>query len=117
MHCSGAGLMCLVFHSLLVVHAEDSVTSICLPTSILEFDLRGSVDVHGFRADTIRIDVGEVKSKLDYSSAVTQLGVRLNALKCLTSILAGERFLTHALQGRLFFSQHFGIAGDIDPIQ
>jgi hypothetical protein len=115
LHCSGTGLMCLMFEAFPVVHSQDSVGSICLPMNVLDFDHKGSVDSHGFGAETLRVDVGEVKSSVDYSTAVLQLEMRLKALKCLTNILASES-LTHTLHGRLFLSQYFGSEGDIDPL-
>ena len=70
LHCLGAGLMYLMFEAFPVIHSQDSIGSICLLMNVLDFDLKGSVDSHGFGAETLRVDVREVKSSLDYNTTV-----------------------------------------------
>ena len=60
----------------------------CLRQTELEFDLKGRLELSWER---LNLDVGEVKSTADYSSAVPQLGIRLMVLKYI-ALAALEHF-------------------------
>lgn len=70
-----------------------------LPSRELEFDVQGSIEVVG---DQALIDIGEIKTRLDYGQAVPQLGQRLVVLRWLLHVCRGIPLDKVMMLGRLF---------------
>ena len=99
--CSSAGLMC----SMAAAHPDKYLAlpaqSLQLPSEVVEFDMRGRMDAAKGGASAY-IDIGEVKSRADYSKSVEQLGLRLGLLRWLVHVCAGIAMPKIVLVGRLF---------------
>lgn len=127
LNCSGAGIACAIAaafpHAYL---AEGGGTAggaapgpvrpplPPFPADVLEFDFRGRMDVG---RDYAYIDIGEVKSSLDLSSAVQQLGVRLGVLRWLLANCCGVPDAGVRAVGRLFVPSGVGGATPRDASQ
>ena len=81
------------------------------PPDVLEFDVRGRMDV-GADSAYAYVDVGEAKSRAEYSSGVAQLGVRLGVLRWLLTAACGVPDGHVRTVGRLFMP-----ATSVDALQ
>jgi hypothetical protein len=80
-----------------------------LPSRVIELDHRGRFEV---QQNWAYIDIGEMKTSLDYSKAVQQLGVRLKAMKYVACALnkdLKERDIR--MVGRLFLPKDAATGG------
>jgi hypothetical protein len=102
LRCESAGILCLVAAAL-----PEYLTGKpgIFPSDELEIDCRGRIDI-AQNGDFAYIDVGEVKTTLDYATSVPQLGVRLGALKWFVCSACGAKVEGVRLVGRLFVSKH-----------
>ena len=98
-----AGIPCLLAASSPSFYLDES-SELRLPPSCLEFDLHVEVRQNdGSQGDScVSIDVGEVKSSFELGTAITQLGVRLNALKWCVRVCMDVPEEHLQLKGRLF---------------
>lgn len=128
--CTGAGIACAVAaafpHAYLADEAGGGTVGAgggtapvrpplpALPAEVLEFDLRGRMDVG---RDYAYLDIGEAKSRADYSSAVKQLGVRLGVLRWLLVNCCGVPEAQVRAVGRLFVPSGMGVATPLDANQ
>lgn len=79
--CESAGLMCLLAAALPKQYLlPDSPAASKFPSWELEFDMRGRMEISADDSFGY-IDIGEVKSSADFSSAIPQLGLRLKAVE------------------------------------
>jgi hypothetical protein len=69
------------------------------PPEALQFDLRGLVEEE---PGHVRVDIGEIKTRADYGSAVQQLGLRLGVLRWLLVACCGVAESDIGAVGRLF---------------
>ena len=77
--CDSAGIMCLIAAAHPTLYLEVRNTSYIVPSEVLEFDMRGRVDLPE-KGEYLYVDIGEVKRGLDYGKAIEQLGIRVGAL-------------------------------------
>jgi len=85
MKCDSCGVMCLIAVAHPALYLDESSSSeYKFPAEVLEFDLRGRVEIPS-DGQSAYIDIGEVKSDLSYREAVPQLGLRLGVLRWLTT--------------------------------
>eukprot|EP00243_Klebsormidium_subtile_P008054 TRINITY_DN3702_c0_g1_i1.p1 TRINITY_DN3702_c0_g1~~TRINITY_DN3702_c0_g1_i1.p1 ORF type:complete len:396 (-),score=50.38 TRINITY_DN3702_c0_g1_i1:128-1315(-) len=97
--CNSAGIMCLVAAAFPEIYLAGLPK--ILPSDELEFDCRGRMDI-AQNGDFSYIDIGEVKTGLDYAAAVPQLGLRLGALRWFVCQACGAKMEGVRLVGRLF---------------
>lgn len=94
--------MCLIAAAHPKLYLEGNNTSFIIPPEVLEFDMRGRVDMPE-TGEYLYVDVGEVKRTLDYRKAIEQLGLRVGALGWfITACVPRERPPDVRLVGRLF---------------
>ena len=95
--CAGAGIMCAVAASDAMRYIER--LDVPYPPDELQVDLRGRMEFCGDQP-TVYIDVGEVNSSADFSTAVPQLGRTLKLLKWCVRTLFPDAQVTCI--GRMF---------------
>jgi len=110
--------MCLIAAAHPTLYLELTNRSYIVPPEVLEFDMRGRVDLPE-TGQYLHVDIGEVKRGLDYRKAIEQLGIRLGALAWFASACfvpgAHEGPPNVRLVGR-FFVREAGLVGDDDGI-
>lgn len=112
--CQSAGVMCAIAAAFPSTYLEATATVVRYPSTQLEFDLRGRIDV-GATSSYAYVDTGEVKATPDYGSAVSQLGVRLGTLRWLIqAYFPAEKII---LVGRLFIPKQRSRNQFVDPGQ
>ena len=95
--CDGAGIMCAIAASDETRYIER--LDVPFPPDELQIDLRGRMEFYGDQP-LVYIDVGEVKSSADFSTAVPQLGRSLKLLKWCVRTLFSDAQVTCI--GRMF---------------
>ncbi|GAQ86582.1 hypothetical protein KFL_002980060 [Klebsormidium nitens] len=103
LQCESAGILCLVAAAFPEAYLTGRPG--VMPSDELEIDCRGRIDI-AQNGDFAYIDVGEVKTMLDYATSVPQLGLRLGALKWFVCNACGAKVEGVRLVGRLFVSKH-----------
>ena len=103
--CEGAGLMCVFAAAHPQRFLQKQPDRMYLPSEVMELDLRGRLHVakKGGFAD---IDMGEIKSSVDYAKAVERLGLRLGVLRWLVCACCGVADAQVKLVGRLFVPEY-----------
>ena len=108
---SGTGIMCAVaaaFPDLYLGQPpgrrRSRPSEAPFPPDELEFDMQGCIELHNSSKATI--DVAEVKTSLNYSAAIPQLGMRLGVLAWVVHSCYGVPFDSMTLTGRLFVPRH-----------
>jgi exonuclease VII small subunit len=111
--CESAGILCLMAAAFPEIYLKGQPN--IFPSDELEIDCKGRMDVA--RDGTFSyIDLGEVKTRLDYATAVPQLGLRLGALKWFVCKACGAQAEGVRLVGRLFVFQQ-GVEEFVDLAQ
>ncbi|GAQ87184.1 hypothetical protein KFL_003360160 [Klebsormidium nitens] len=111
--CESAGILCLMAAAFPDIYLKGQPN--VFPSDELEIDCKGRMDVA--RDGTFSyIDLGEVKTRLDYATAVPQLGLRLGALKWFVCKACGAQTEGVRLVGRLFVFQQ-GVEEFVDLAQ
>jgi hypothetical protein len=108
---TGPGVACLLAASCPAATAgEDD-----LPGESFQLDTRGRTEF--LKAGALLLDVGEIKSGLDYAAAVPQLGRALNALRWMAATCCGCDAACAQLVGRLFVPRSLVSAAAVDAQQ
>ncbi|GAQ92972.1 hypothetical protein KFL_012300015 [Klebsormidium nitens] len=97
--CESAGILCLVAAAFPHIYLTGQPKT--CPSDELEIDCKGRMDI-ARDGSFAYIDLGEVKTRLDYATAVPQLGLRLGALKWFVCKACGAELEGVRLVGRLF---------------
>lgn len=101
--CESAGILCLVAAAFPHIYLTGQPKT--FPSDELENDCKGRMDI-ARDGSFAYIDLGEVKTSLDYATAVPQLGLRLGALKWFVCKACGAEMEGVRLVGRLFVFEH-----------
>lgn len=103
LRCESAGILCLVATAFPETYLKGQPGVI--PSDELEIDCRGRIDI-AQNGEFAYMDVGEVKTMLDYATSVPKLDLRLGALKWFVCNACGANEDGVRSVGRLFVSKH-----------